>query len=149
MGRHQRQAKSAGAHEAEARGKIERLKALRLNDEAARQAAGIWGEMTVGEIAHAPSGEVFVYSWKGRQQPDLEKLPARRPTAKNAVEHGSLVAWLQEHKMAGFEFTLLGWNLSEIEAARMKQARIAEHRQAGRAIRNPAEDIAPPARVAV
>lgn len=149
MGRHQRQAKSALANEAEARGKIERLKALRLNDEATRQAAGTWGEMTVGEIAHAPSGELFVYSWKGRQQPDLEKLPARRPTAKNATEHGSLVAWLVGHKMAGFEFTLIGWNLSEIEASRMKQARISEHREAGRAIKNPAENGAAPISVAV
>lgn len=149
MGRHQRQAKSALASQAEARGKIERLKALRLNDEAARQAAGTWGEMTVGEIVHTPSGEVFVYSWKGRQQPDLEKLPARRPTAKNAAEHASLVAWLVGHKMAGFEFTLIGWNLSEIEAARLKQARIAEHRDAGRAIKNPAEDGAAPLAAAV
>jgi hypothetical protein len=144
MARHQRQAKSANAGRIDTNDKIERLRALRLSDEAARQAAGTWGEMTVGEIAHKGSGEVFVYSWKGRQQPDLEKLPAKRPIAKRAAEHACLVDWLLAHKMTGFETTLIGWNLSEAEAARLQAARIAERRAEGGSVKNPGEQPASP-----
>jgi hypothetical protein len=120
--------------EADERSKIDRLRALRLNDEAARQAAGTWGDMSVGEITHRPTEEVFVYSWKGREAPDLETLPSKRATVKRAAEQAQLVEWLLKHEMEGFEVTLLGWNLSEAEAARRQQTRLAEHRAAGIAV---------------
>ncbi len=108
------------------RDKIERLRALRLNDEAARQAAGTWGEMSVGEIRHRPSGEVFLYVWKGRALPELEKLPGKRPSMKDAPQHNRLVAWMMGHKMSGFEMTLIGWTLSEAAAQALREKRGAE-----------------------
>ena len=54
--------------------KIANLRDLRLARDAAQRAAGTWGDMSVGEITHEPSGEVFVLSWKGREAPDLLRL---------------------------------------------------------------------------
>lgn len=136
MSRRDRMPKTAASDAAGLRDKIDRLRALRLSNEAARQAAGTWGEMSVGEILHEPSGEIFVHSWKGRALPELEKLPGKRPTAKNADQHNRLVAWLLGHKMIGFELRLLGWTLSDVEAQRMRQARIAERRANGCAVMN-------------
>ena len=118
MARNSRSGRTATPAEIGDRSKIEKLRALRLSDEAARQAAGTWGEMSVGEITHRPTGEVFVYSWKGREAPDLEKLPGKRTTAKRADEHAQLTEWLLKHKLEGFEVTLLAWNLSEAEASK-------------------------------
>ena len=138
MARNSRSGRTTTPIEVSQRSKIDKLRALRLNDEAARQAAGTWGEMSVGEITHRPSGEVFVYSWKGREAPDLEKLPGKRTTVKRADEHTQLTEWLLKHKMVGFEITLLAWNLSEAEAARLQQARLAEHVAAGLPVVNAA-----------
>src|SRR3546814_5277407 len=49
-------------------GKAERLRALRLAHEATRREAGIWGEMTVGEILHQASRSVFMQVWKGQRR---------------------------------------------------------------------------------
>lgn len=136
MARKDRSTKPTGPDTAQIRDKIERLRALRLSDEAARQAAGTWGEMSVGEILHRPSGEVFIYSWKGRALPELEKLPAKRPSVKDADQHNRLVAWMTGHKMVGFELTLLGWTLSEAEVLRMREALIAERQAKGRVVVN-------------
>ncbi|QEX24592.1 hypothetical protein FRZ61_45330 [Hypericibacter adhaerens] len=136
MARNSRSGRTASPAEADQRSKIDRLRALRLNDEAARQAAGIWGEMSIGEITHRPTGEVFIYAWKGREAPDLVTLPGKRTTVKRAAEHVQLVEWLLKHEMEGFEITLLAWSLSETEAARQQQARLAEHRAAGVAVVN-------------
>lgn len=138
MARNSRSGRTTTPIEVSQRSKIDKLRALRLNDEAARQAAGTWGEMSVGEITHQPSGEIFVYSWKGREAPDLEKLPGKRTTVKRADEHTQLTEWLLKHKMVGFEITLLAWNLSEAEAARLQQARLAEHVAAGLPVVNAA-----------
>src|SRR6266850_1350728 len=138
MARNSRSGRTTTPIEVSQRSKIDKLRALRLNDEAARQAAGTWGEMSVGEITHRPSGEVFVYSWKGREAPDLEKLPGKRTTVKRADEHTQLTEWLLKHKMVGFEITLLAWNLSEAEAARLQQARLAEHVAVGLPVVNAA-----------
>jgi hypothetical protein len=144
MARNSRSGRTTTPTEVGQRSKIEKLRALRLSDEAARQAAGTWGEMSVGEITHRPTGEVFVYSWKGREAPDLEKLPGKRTTVKRADEHAQLTEWLLKHKMEGFEITLLAWNLSEAEAARLQQARLAQQTAAGLAVINaaPAQALA-------
>jgi hypothetical protein len=136
MARNSRSGRTATPAEIGDRSKIEKLRALRLSDEAARQAAGTWGEMSVGEITHRPTGEVFVYSWKGRELPDLEKLPGKRTTAKRADEHARLTEWLLKHKLEGFEITMLAWNLSEAEASRQQQARIAQDSAAGLSVVN-------------
>jgi len=138
MARNSRSGRTATPAEIGDRSKIEKLRALRLSDEAARQAAGTWGEMSVGEITHRPTGEVFVYSWKGREAPDLEKLPGKRTTAKRADEHAQLTEWLLKHKLEGFEVTLLAWNLSEAEASQRQQVRLAELRAAGVSVVNAA-----------
>jgi hypothetical protein len=144
MARNSRSGRTTTPTEVGQRSKIEKLRALRLSDEAARQAAGTWGEMSVGEITHRPTGEVFVYTWKGREAPDLEKLPGKRTTVKRADEHAQLTEWLLKHKMEGFEITLLAWNLSEAEAARLQQARLAQQTAAGLAVINaaPAQALA-------
>jgi hypothetical protein len=131
MARNSRTGRMTTPAETGERNKIEKLRALRLSDEAARQAAGTWGDMSLGEIVHKLSGEIFVYSWKGREVPDLLKLPGKRTIVKRADEHAHLVEWLLKHKMEGFEITLLAWNLSEAEAARRQQARLAQHQAAG------------------
>jgi len=144
MARNSRSGRTTTPTEVGQRSKIEKLRALRLSDEAARQAAGTWGEMSVGEITHRPTGEVFVYTWKGREAPDLEKLPGKRTTVKRAGEHAQLTEWLLKHKMEGFEITLLAWNLSEAEAAKLQQARLAEQTAAGLSVVNaaPAQALA-------
>ena len=131
MARNSRSGRTATPAEIGDRSKIEKLRALRLSDEAARQAAGTWGEMSVGEITHRPTGEVFVHIWKGREAPDLEKLPGKRTTAKRADEHAQLTEWLLKHKLEGFEVTVLAWNLSEAEASRRQQAQVAQRLTAG------------------
>jgi hypothetical protein len=136
MARNARSGRTTTPGEAEGRNKIEKLRALRLSDEAARQAAGTWGDMSVGEIVHKPSGEIFVYSWKGRELPDLQKLLGKRTTVKRADEHAQLTEWLLKHKVEGFEIVLLAWNLSEAEAARRQQARLAERQATGSPIAN-------------
>lgn len=136
MARNRREA-PASKDQANMRSKIDKLRTLRLEDVAARQAAGIWGEISVWDIKHQPTGDVFVQLWKGRSAPDLLKLPAKRVAAKWAIEHQQLAEWLMRHKLAGFEPVLVAWDLSEPEARRVQQARIAEHRAGGRGVANP------------
>lgn len=138
MARNSRSGRTTTPVEAGQRSKIDKLRALRLNDEAARQAAGTWGEMSLGEITHRPTGEVFLYVWKGRTPPEIEKLPGKRATVKRADEHTLLTEWLLKHKMVGFEVTLLAWSLSEAEAARLQQVRLAEQSAAGLTVINAA-----------
>ena len=117
--------------------KTVRLRELRLADDAARREAGTWGDMSVGEIAHEPTGEVFVLSWKGSKEPDLARLH-RRPAELSVAEHERLQAWLVHHRMPVFQRSLLGWNLSRAEAKRVKQARIAERKAGGARVVNDA-----------
>lgn len=111
--------------------KIANLRGLRLANDAARRAAGTWGDMSVGEIAHAPTGEVFVLSWKGRHAPDLEKMHRSRLPELSLAEHERLRAWLDRYEIPDFKQSLVGWSLSRVEAKRAKQARIAEHKASG------------------
>jgi hypothetical protein len=138
MAQNRRESLARNTGEAGVRSKIEKLRALRLENTAARQAAGIWGEMSVWEVTHRPSGEIFVHLSKGRAEPDLVKLPGKRMTAKWATEQQQIADWLVKHKLAGFELALVAWDLSEAEARRFQRARIAEHRSGGQNVVNPA-----------
>src|SRR5215470_7720624 len=116
--------------------KTVRLRELRLADDAARREAGTWGEMSVGEIAHEPTGEVFVLSWKGQKEPDLARLHRTRLPELSIAEHERLQAWLAHRRMPVFQRSLIGWSLSRAEARRVKQARIDEHRASGSRVIN-------------
>ena len=116
--------------------KLARLRDQRLAAQAVREAAGTWGEISVGEITHVPTGAVFVHCWKGRQEPDLTKIHETRGQDRSPDEHQRMTAWLLQHRSKGFEHTLLGWNLSVAEANRMKLARIAELNSNGRRVVN-------------
>jgi hypothetical protein len=111
--------------------KIANLRDLRLARDAAQRAAGTWGDMSVGEITHEPSGEVFVLSWKGREAPDLLQTRHRRWSELSSAEHERLQAWLDRHDGPDFKQSHLGWSLSRVEAKRAKQARIAERKASG------------------
>ena len=116
--------------------KIAKLRDLRLADDAARREAGTWGEMSVGEIAHEPTREVFVLSWKGQKEPDLARLHRTRLPELSIAEHERLQAWLAHRRMPVFQRSLIGWSLSRAEARRVKQARIDEHRASGSRVIN-------------
>ena len=135
-----RHAKTNRPTENEDQKKLARLRDQRLAAQAVREAAGTWGEISVGEITHLPTGAVFVHCWKGRQEPDLKKIHETRGQDRRPDEHQRMMAWLSQHRSKGFEQTLLGWNLSLAEANRVKMARIAEHLASGRHVVN--EDTA-------
>jgi len=118
--------------------KTVRLRELRLADDAARREAGTWGDMSVGEIAHEPTGEVFVLSWKGSKEPDLARLHGSRLSELSVAEHERLQAWLVHHRPPVFQRSLIGWNLSRAEAKRLKEARIAERKAGGARVVNDA-----------
>jgi len=123
---------------AEANAKVAKLRELRLADDAARREAGTWGDVSVGEITHEPTGEIFVLSWKGPKEPDLAKLHRSRSPELSPAEHERLQAWLDHHRMPVFQRSLIGWSLSRDEARRVKQARIAEHKAGGLQVINDA-----------
>jgi hypothetical protein len=125
--------------------KTAKLRELRLADDAARRAAGTWGEMSVGEIAHEPTGEVFVLSWKGSKEPDLARLHRTRLPELSIAEHERLQAWLVDRRMPVFQRSLVGWNLSRAEAKRLKEMRIAEHRARGSRVVNDCATSSPKA----
>ena len=118
--------------------KTAKLRELRLANDAARREAGTWGEMSVEEIAHEPTGEVFVLFWKGSKEPDLGRLHRTRPADLSVAEHERLQAWLDHHRVPVFQRSLVGWNLSRAEARRIKQVRIAEHKAGGSRVVNDA-----------
>lgn len=111
--------------------KIAKLREQRLANDATRRVAGTWGDMSVGEIAHEPTGEVFVLSWKGRKTPDLTRLLRSRLPELSIAEHERLRAWLVHQRVPIFHTALVGWDLSRAEARRIKQARITEHKTNG------------------
>jgi hypothetical protein len=123
--------------------KLVRLRDQRLAAQAVSEAAGTWGEISVGEIVHRPTGAVFVHCWKGRQEPDLTKIHETRGLDRTPDEHLRMSSWMLQHRSKGFEHVLLGWNLSVAEANRMKLARIAEHAASGRPVINEHAVVAP------
>ena len=128
--------------------KLARLRDQRLAARAVSEAAGTWGEISVGEITHIATGAVFVHVWKGRQEPDLAKIHETRGLDRTPEEHQRMAAWLLQHRSKGFEHTLVGWNLSPAEAARLKLARMADHRASGRRVVNDDSLTAPTPAVA-
>lgn len=118
--------------------KIAKLRDLRLARDSARREAGTWGDMSVGEIAHEPTGEVFVLSWKGHKSPDLETAHRSRVSDLSVAEQERLRDWLARHHMPDFKQSLIGWSLSRVEARRAKQARIEELRASGHDVINDA-----------
>ena len=70
--------------------KIAKLHEQRLASDAARREAGTWGDMSVAEIVHGPSGEVFVLSCRGRTEPDLMRLNRTRSAEISVSEHERL-----------------------------------------------------------
>lgn len=122
----------------EEKAKIAKLRQLRLAKDAAGREAGTWGEMSVGEMVHEPTGEVFVLSWKGRREPDPAQLYKSRSPELSPAEQERLRAWLTHHRMPILQQSLVGWSLSRAEAKRVKQARIAEHKAGGSLVINDA-----------
>lgn len=118
--------------------KTARLRQLRLADDTARREAGTWGDMSVGEITHEPSGEVFVIAWKGDKEPDLARLHRSRLPDLSLDEHARLQAWLVHHRVPIFQRSLIGWRLSRAEARRVKAERIAERKAGGSHVVNDA-----------
>jgi hypothetical protein len=123
--------------------KMAKLRQLRLADDAARQAAGTFGDMSVIEILHEPSGEVFVLSWKGSKLPDLARLNRIRAPGLTFDEHERLQAWLTDLQLPFVKQTLIGWNMSVVEATRAKQARIDERKAGGLRIVNDTPIVQP------
>ncbi len=116
--------------------KVARLRELRLANDRARREAGTWGELSVREIAHAPTGEVFVLMSRGRNQLDLIKLGRMRAPDLSVAEHARLKEWLVDRAPDELVQTQIAWDLSRSEAARIREARIAEHIAAGRPVIN-------------
>lgn len=122
--------------------KMARLREQRLASDAAKRAAGTFGDMSVIEIQHEQTGEVFVLSWKGAKAPELARLGRIRAPGLSFDEHERLQAWLLDQPEDFLKQTLIGWNLSAAEAKRLKDARIAERKAGGGRVVNdaPAED---------
>ena len=114
-----------------------KLRALRLAHEADRREAGAWGDLSVREVKHEPSGEVFVHYWKGKAAPKFQK-PARAP-GLTAAEHAAYCDWVSRHAADEFRQSAVAWNLSKAEALRIKQERLAAHAAANLTVINPPE----------
>jgi hypothetical protein len=114
----------------------DRLRDQRLAHEQAQKDAGIWGDMTVGQILR--DNKVFLHHWKGHASTDLFTLAGKRPREMTAPEHDALVAWLKSGAYNGFTQKLLAWNINEAEALRVKTEAQATHRASGREVVNPA-----------
>jgi hypothetical protein len=70
--------------------KMARLREQRLASDAAKRAAGTFGDMSVIEIQHEQTGEVFVLSWKGAKAPELARLGRIRAPGLSFDEHERL-----------------------------------------------------------
>jgi hypothetical protein len=118
--------------------KVARLRKLRLANNRVRQEAGTWGDLSVREIAHTPTGEVFVLMSRERDQLDLIKLGRMRAADLSVAEHARLKEWLVDRAPDELVQTQIAWDLSRGEAVRIREARIAEHIAAGRPVINEA-----------
>ncbi len=117
--------------------KWEKLRQLRIAEETSRRASGTWGELMLGEVLHHDSGSVFVHTWKGSLRPDPVAGTTARAAGVSAADWPAFVAWKDSCGGEGFRSRVVGWNLSEDEAKRAKEALIASHRAAGREVANP------------
>ncbi len=121
--------------------KTEKLRALRLADEAARKAAGTWGEMMVGEILHEPTKSVFVQIWKGANRPDPFREGRTRQVGVPATEWLAMTAWVKVRRAMGFTQSVIARNISTEEAQRIASARMKEHVSVGYLVVNSAGGI--------
>jgi hypothetical protein len=117
--------------------KAERLRALRLAHEATRREAGVWGQMTVGEIRHEASNSVFMQVWKGQRRPDPFGEGGSRRAGASAAEWSALLEWIAERNSPEFSQRIVAWDLSAAEARRVLKARIEEHQAVGLHVTNP------------
>jgi hypothetical protein len=115
------------------------LRALRLAHEASSRSAGTWGEMTVGEIVHEISRSVFVQVWKGPRRPDPFEDGAARRDAPRGLDWTAMVSWVNARRSTEFSRRVVAWDVNAIEARKIAEARIAEHRAAGYTVINPAD----------
>lgn len=117
--------------------KTEKLRALRLANEAERKAAGTWGEMMVGEIRHEATRSVFVQVWKGGSRPDPFREGRARQPSVPAAEWLAMTGWIKLRQATGFTQSVIARDISAEEARRIAAARIAEHVSGGYVIMNP------------
>lgn len=114
----------------------DRLRQKRLAHEQAQKQAGVWGDMTVGQIMR--ENKVFLHYWKGTALTGLSALASKRPREMSAPDHEALVAWLRSGAFEGFTQRLIAWNISEAEALRVKGEQADNHRSNGIFVVNPA-----------
>ena len=126
------------AKKVETETKAERLRALRLANEAARKTAGTWGEMAVGELMHEETRSVFVQVWKGPNRPDPFRLGVRQ-VGIPASEWLAITNWIKVRRSTGFSQSVIAWDLSAEEARKISEERIAAHRSEGYTVMNPSE----------
>jgi hypothetical protein len=126
---------TAEAAKATADERTAKLRELRLAHEAAQREAGAWGDLTVREVVHEPTGAVFVHYWRAGASPKLKKSP--RAPGLSAPEHEAYCAWVGQHDPEEFRQSAVAWNLSKAEALRIKQERLAAHAAANATVINP------------
>ena len=114
----------------------ESLRQKRLAHEKAQKEAGIWGEMAVAQITR--ENKVFLHHWKGHALSGLSELSVKKPREMTQAEHDALVAWLKSGAYEGFTQSFVAWNVSEVEALRVKNESLEKHRADGREVVNPA-----------
>ena len=116
--------------------KVAKLRELRLARDAASREAGTQGDISVGQLMHEPTGDVFVLMWKGQIWPDLATLHRSRLPLLSIAERGRLQDWLAGRDEAEFKQSFVSWNMSRGAAKRAWQLRIAELRANGRGVLN-------------
>lgn len=122
----------------ETESKTEKLRALRLADEAARKEAGTWGEMHVGEVTHEATKSVFVQVWKGAHRPDLFRQGGVRQVGVPAAEWLAITGWVKARRADGFEQSVLARDVSAEEARKVADARISQRLNSGYTVINSA-----------
>lgn len=128
--------------EIDPRTRTDKLRELRLADEAARKEAGTWGLMIVGEVLHSASRSVYVQIWKGARRPDVAVAPSARSAGVPPEDWTGLAAWIKSTRGQGLTRNVVAWSLSKAEALRVKALRIDENRVAGLTVINGAEAAA-------
>ena len=116
--------------------KVAKLREQRLAKDVASREAGTWGDLSVGQLVHEPTGEMFVLVWKGRIRPELATLNRSRFPELSIAEHERLHSWIAGYDEEEFKHSFIGWNLSKDEAKRAMQVRIAELRASGHSVIN-------------
>jgi hypothetical protein len=106
------------------------LRDQRQADEAARKAAGTWGDLSVGEVTHRATGSVYVQVWKGGKRPEITAATARAASVPTE-DWAAIEGWLKGINPADLHRSIIAWTVSKAEAARLKAKRMAENSAAG------------------